>query len=263
MKRYFLVVIMLTSLFFVPKYGHAESKQTDPWTQLNTYASDVTDSIESSDNKAALTFLQAFSKEWNKVQNDPNVQLSNVQIEALTAAADNLQTDLQTTADPIKLKRTSTEFRLAEDAISSKGTPIWMSMGNQLVSSFNTVQKDVKSGNDARFQVDFNQFMDLYQMIYPAIVIDVAPEKVVSLENDVMTLQDAQATIIQDRTNYSSNINDLDQHLKEVFQQPSQDVSALPSESINSMMITIFGLIVVILFYVSWRKYRGTVTPSN
>lgn len=263
MKRYLLVVMVLTSILIVPKFGHAQSNQTDPWTQLNSYAGEVSDSIDNSDNKAALVFLQAFTKEWNKVQNDPSVQLSNVQVEALTAVADTLKTDLQTDADPVELKRISTEFRLAEDALSSKETPLWMSMGNQLVSSFNNVQKDVKAGNDSKFQVDFNQFMDLYQMIYPAMVINVEPEKVMSLESDVLALQDAQTTVIQDRTEYTGQLNQLDQHLREVFQQPSQDVSALPSESINSMMMAIFGLIVATLFYVSWRKYRGTVTPSN
>ncbi len=260
MKVHLILVTALIAFLLIPNNGQAK---TDPWAHVTARASQVTDAVESGDHQAALTFLKAFQKEWNGIQKNPDVHINDLQIYALNASLDNLQKDLQTDADAVKLKRASTEFRLAEDALSSEGTPIWLSMGSQLVTALNVVQKDVANKNDLKFQVDLNHFLDLYQMVYPAMTIDTAPNVVKGMEEHVLNLSNGRMTYIQDHSKSMTDLTALRSDLKDVFQQPTQDVNALPSGSIKDLVMTLFGLILLTLFYVSWRKYRGTVSPSN
>jgi sporulation protein YpjB len=256
MKNSILTLLIFITLLMWPVSGHAKSQKEDPWAQLTSLATKVTDTVDSGDYEGALTFLDAFSKEWGKISNEQ--PLSDIQVRTLTASLYNLQKELQVNADPVQLKRSSVSFRLAVDAISSEGIPLWQSMGDQVIQSFNAMKKDVQTGNDAKFQVDLNQFLDLYQMVYPSMAIDVPSEALKNLDAEINQLSDQRMTYVQNAKVEKGQLHALGGDLGTIFAQKTATVSGGMGSSLNSMMFAIGSLIVVSLLYVSWRKYNGT-----
>lgn len=259
MKPQFILIITMIAFLLTPCIGQAKSSQTqDPWTLLSDLADQVSQSVDLGDTKAALTFVQAFSKDWTNDQKVLSNQLSDVKIRTLNAALDTLQKDLQVQADPIKLKRSSAQFRLAVDALSGDPSPIWLSMGNQILTSFNAVKKDVQSGNDQQFQVDLNQFLDLYQMVYPSMTIDLSPQEINKIETDIVKLTNSRMTFIQNRSQNKTELQAISQDLNRVFAQQLQGNPYFQKKSINPLIFSIGMLILLPLLYVGWRKYRGS-----
>lgn len=252
--RRIMFIIILTLLVW-PVSGHAKTQDKDPWAQLTSLATKVTDTVDSGDEQGALTFLDAFSKEWGKVSNEQ--PLSDVQVRTLTATMVSLQKELQVNADPVQLKRSSVAFRLAVDAISSDGVPLWLSMGDQVMQTYNAIKKDVQTGNDGKFQVDLNHFLDLYQMVYPSMAIDVPSNPLKVLDDEVNQLSDQRMTYIQNRKAEKGQLQKLGGDLGTVFAQKTATVNGEVTSSLNSMMLSIGSLIVLTLLYVSWRKYNG------
>ena len=256
MKNCGIALLLFITLLVWPVSGHAKSQDEDPWAKLTSLATKVTDTVDSGEYQGALTFLDAFSKEWTKVSKGQS--LSDIQVRTLNASLYTLQKELQVKADPVQLKRSSVSFRLAVDALASDGVPLWRSMGDQLIQSFNSVKKDVQTGNDAKFQVDLNQFLDLYQMVYPSMAIDVASDPLKNLDSEVNQLANQRMTYVQNAKVEKGQLQKLSGDLGTIFAQKTAMVNGGMTTSVNSMIISIGGLIVLTLLYVSWRKYNGT-----
>lgn len=264
MKSKVLMAILIASFLIFPTSGQAKSPSTnDTWTNISNLATKTTQAVENGETKAGLTFLDAFSKAWESAQTNSNIKLTDVQSRTLNATIENMKNDINNQADPIKLKRDAVEFNLAVDALSPDGTPIWLSMGDQLTSALDTAIKDVQAGNDTKFQVDFNQFLDLYQMVYPSMAIDVPANQLNKVEGTVISIMDHRMIVLQNKTSAVNELQTLNKNLKTIFVIPNQSVDALPTESLNSMILSVGSLIILTLFYVSWKKYRGSVTPTN
>jgi sporulation protein YpjB len=256
MKQSIITLLLFITLLVWPINGHAKSQDEDPWAHLTSLATEVTDTVDNGDYEGALTFLGAFSKEWGKVAKEQ--PLSDIQVRTLTASLYSLQKELQVQADPVQLKRSSVSFRLAVDAISSEGVPLWQSMGDQVIQSFNAVKKDVQSGNDAKFQVDLNSFLDLYQMVYPSMAIDVTSEALKNLDSGVDELANQRMTYVQNAKVEKGQLHALGGDLGTIFAQKAATVNGGIGSSLDSMIFLIGSLIVLTLIYVSWRKYNGT-----
>ncbi|WEG11344.1 sporulation protein YpjB [Pullulanibacillus sp. KACC 23026] len=264
MRPRFLVIILMASFFIFPGYGQAKSSPTsDQWSHLTELTTDLSQAVDQKDTTASLTFVQDFLKTWTKLQKSDAANLTDTDSRTMTTSLDTLKMDLNNQEDPVKLKRDVVQLSLVVDALSTDGTPMWISMSDQVMSALNNVQTDLEANKDEAFQVDLNKFLDLYQMIYPAMVINVSPQKVNRIEGTVLVMTNNRMTYIQNRSQNIGQLHALESDLKSVFKVRSQSVNALPDESLHSMMLAMGGLIGLVLLYVSWKKYRGGVTPTN
>lgn len=250
MKRWTGLLLAILLLGF-PVSGRADTK-SDPWAPLTDIANQIYQSIDQGRNETAGGFLKTFEKKWNALK-DKDDKLPGESVRALTASEEKLKIALKNATEQDPIKEAATEFRLAVDAMTSREHPLWIGMKDRVLAQYSKVQKDVAQGNDAAFQHDLNQFSDLYQMIYPSLVIDIASAKITKVDAEINYLLNHRMTIVQDKNRELSHLKALATDLNSLFQKDTQKLST----PLIKIGVVIGGFIMATLMLSAWRKYEG------
>ncbi|GGE38910.1 hypothetical protein GCM10011391_17130 [Pullulanibacillus camelliae] len=252
MKRYIVSLIVSALILGLPALGHAQEK-TKPIQTLVSYSNKAYEFIDDSKPDVARQYLDRFDQELKKHP----LGLDDLNQRTLMASEDHLKQLIKAKADQKALREAAVQFRLVVDALDDDHSPLWKSLKDPLFTAFNKVQADVKQKNDQTFQYDLNQFMDIYQIIYPALVISVSPHELEPIDQQVSHLTNDRATFIQNENNESlSHIKQLKTSLDHVFQKNL--LTTHPSQSVRSLILIMGGVVLLTLIYVFWRKYNGT-----
>jgi len=146
-----------------------------------------------------------------------------------------------------------TKFRLVIDAIATSHQPLWIEMEDQIMSAFNQAKEAAINGDTAKFHSSFNNFLSLYNVIYPSMKIDVPIENIQKLDTRINYIDEYRAQVVNN-VKSQQELDRLELDLKNLFENLDEDEA---DPSIWWVIISTGSIIIMTLSYVGWRKYLG------
>ncbi|WP_409301362.1 sporulation protein YpjB [Peribacillus sp. SCS-155] len=151
-----------------------------------------------------------------------------------------------------------TKFRLVMDAIKSTHQPLWTEMEDQIMSTFSETKEAVQNNDPQKFNDGFNKLLSQYEMIYPSLMIDLAPEKIQKLDARLEYINQNSEEVFLHKDS-RSELYALQKDLKSIFDEMNEDEA---DPSLWWMIISTGSIIILTLSYVGWRKYQGDKEKS-
>ncbi|WP_100407230.1 sporulation protein YpjB [Bacillus solitudinis] len=253
--RYFVIVIVGVFLLCFPSNSYADHHETmnHTWKELNHRSDQILQLVKQEKYEEAKQLLEFFSKSFMEM----DFQQQGITMTALrtvTLAFEQAEAAV-TSADESTNERIYkvTSFRLAVDALSSEHHPLWLHSEKSINQTFTTMKAAVQDNDRQAFAHRLNEFLRHYQVIRPALLIDIEPQQLQRIESQVTYLE---------RLSKENNANEkVTMHLDlmvsefaDLYERVKED-SADPS--LLWVMFTIGGMIVFSLSYVGYRKYKA------
>ncbi|MGV3488102.1 MAG: sporulation protein YpjB [Tuberibacillus sp.] len=241
--------------FALPLNTFADSKIT-PMQTLADKANDIYEAISNNKIDTAVDDLVNFKKTWENISSTDS-RLSAVAERTIRAQVGELDQLLKQDVSTDELNEASVEFRLAVDALVNSGHPLWLGMRDKVLQSFDKVEKDVHAGDDRAFQVDLNQFLDVYQLVYPSMTIDIKSDVLKELDAQMNHLINNRMIILQDPASHFPHLTEIHHDLDQLFGGTETTSGKFYAPGWITPSIFIGGLTILTLLYVVWRKYKG------
>ncbi|MCD4839299.1 MULTISPECIES: sporulation protein YpjB [Neobacillus] len=146
-----------------------------------------------------------------------------------------------------------TKFRLVMDAIATSHQPLWTEMENQIMTTFHQAKQAARNGDSSHFHSKFNQFLSLYNIIYPSMKIDVPVENIQRLDARIKFIDEYRSEVLNNLDG-QQELDKLDSDLKNLFANIEDDEA---DPSLWWVIISTGSIIIMTLSYVGWRKYQG------
>lgn len=146
-----------------------------------------------------------------------------------------------------------TRFRLAVDAIHNGKYPLWTGMKNSLMTSISQTKSAIEKQDSVAFQKELNHFLSLYNILYPAIKVDVTPERFQSVDAHVKYIDQYRPQVFSDQSK-RKEFNKLEGQLKDMFNEMEEDDT---DPSLWWVIISTGSIIIMTLSYVGWKKFKG------
>jgi sporulation protein YpjB len=255
MKRFYLVMCAL--LLIAPAVALADEPPTtgkeNKWEELTNTTHEALQLVRQEQYDTAKQYLGQFSEEFLK-SNQEELNLSMTQLRVLTTSYDNALRALTSTSAGHEHRYNSVmQFYLVVDALRTEENPLWMDAEKQLMEPFLKMKSAAKQKNEQSFQYYLNEFFNKYEMIHPALNVD--------LNEYIMTRIDSRVTfLMENRTHFFSDpqyvkqLDDVEKDFRGLFDGTLKN-SADPS--LIWIISSIGGIITVTLVYVAWKKYRA------
>jgi sporulation protein YpjB len=146
-----------------------------------------------------------------------------------------------------------TKFRLVIDAIKSTHQPLWTAMEDQMMGTFSQTKAAVIKQNPEEFHVQLNSLLSQYDLIYPSLKVDLAPERVEKLDERLQYINQHSRKVFSEKGS-QKELDALQQDLKSIFDEMNEDEA---DPSLWWVIISTGSIIILTLSYVGWRKYKG------
>jgi sporulation protein YpjB len=231
----------------------AFAEQPSPMEKLDDISDEALQMVKFHRYDDAKKLLDYFSVQFTSVSGKANpLSMDELRIvqqsrdEAVEAA---ISTDMKYEERINKL----TKFRLVIDAIATSHQPLWTEMEEQIMTSFHKAKEAAMIGDTAHFHSNFNDFLSLYNVIYPSIKIDVAVENVQKLDTRINFIDEYRTQVVNNAKS-QHELDGLETDLKNLFENMNTDET---DPSIWWVIISTGSIIIMTLSYVGWRKYKG------
>ncbi|MFC7392647.1 sporulation protein YpjB [Scopulibacillus cellulosilyticus] len=258
MKNRIMLLLCLALIVF-PIHSFAKEKSSDQvWHQISDLSDSIFQNVDNHQYELALKDLNQFKKDWSKYS-ETVLGVSEDNDEVIETTMNNLINILDKEVADNEKRQKAVEFRLSIDALESNQDPLWKGLKGQLLTPFEKMEEAVKQGNGITFQYELNKFLDVYEMIYPAMLIDVNQHELTLVNDEVNTVSNNRITMMQNK-NKGNQLNKTYQDLNQLF---SNKMKKPIQQQLFWAVFIIGGLTVITLIYVSWRKYKGQVRKSN
>ncbi|MFC7370530.1 sporulation protein YpjB [Fictibacillus iocasae] len=145
-----------------------------------------------------------------------------------------------------------TEVMMLVDALQSENQPLWKQAELTVMAPFEEMQKAAMKQEKEKFNVALNQFLQEFETIRPALVMDLSDDKLALLDGHLSFLENKRMTMFKSEEE-QIRIETAAADFESVF-QAEEDES---DPSIFWLIFSIGGIIFSTLSYVSWRKYNG------
>lgn len=146
-----------------------------------------------------------------------------------------------------------TKFRLVMDALTSSRQPLWAEMKEPVMTVFNEVKTAAYGGDSDRFHAKLNSFLSLYDVIYPSMKIDIAAERLQTLDSRVTFIDHYRQQVLTSASS-QEELEALGADLTNIFDEMTEDEA---DPSLWWVMFSTGSIIILTLSYVGWRKYKG------
>jgi sporulation protein YpjB len=254
MRQVFIFIFCICLYMSTAGYGYAtEVNGQHTWKELNQTTDHVLQLVKQEKFEEAKQLLDYFSdgfiqldfKAEGFTMNEMRTITMTFEqsVEAVTAAEKSLDERIYTV----------TTFRLAVDALSSEHHPLWLQSEGTLLNQLALIKQEHQNGQPEAMQHRMNTFLRHYQMIRPALTIDLEPHLLQQVESQVTYLDNLRVDGINS-DKLTAHIEMMEADFAKVFERVKED-SADPS--LLWVMITIGGMIVLSLSYVGVKKYRA------
>ncbi|WP_108671140.1 sporulation protein YpjB [Peribacillus acanthi] len=146
-----------------------------------------------------------------------------------------------------------TKLRLVTDAVYSNHQPLWTEMEGQIMSTFNQTKIAMKNKDSDGFHSYINRLLNQYDLIYPSLKVDLAPEKIQKLDARMSFIDQYRPQVFSDTTS-QKELDALEKDLESIFDEMTEDET---DPSLWWVIISTGSIIILTLSYVGWRKYKG------
>lgn len=248
-----ITFILFAAMLVFPNIAHAaDPGATKTWDKLTETSGQVLQLVREKKYSEAKQLLEYFEKQFHGSKKDLHLSMKDLRI--LTTTHDHAMRAVTNVSASHDTRVTIvTQFFLVVDALYSENQPLWLSTKNQLFTPFNKMKQAAAQKNDRQFQFYLNQFLAKYEMIHPALNVDLKDPLIGKLDSEVQYL-------MNHRIDFFSDPNDM-KHLNRM----EKDFNALYNGTLQNSMeptlpwviISIGGIIVLALFYSGWQKYKA------
>ncbi|WP_227936210.1 sporulation protein YpjB [Alkalihalobacillus deserti] len=252
--RQVIILLIVVFLFSVPQSIHAEETTSlHTWKELNHTSDQILQLVKQENFEEAKQLLDYFSVSFLEV----DFQEEGITMSSLRTVTSSFEKAVEAvTAIEMPLDQrifTVTAFRLAIDALSSDHHPLWLHSEKSVMSAITTMKEAIEQGETQAFQHRFNEFQRHYDMIRPALFIDIEPQHLQRIDSQITFLERIRTESL-DEDKVMSHLEIMEEEWMDLYQRIKED-SADPS--LWWVMFTIGGMIIMSLSYVGWKKYRA------
>ncbi|MBD1381685.1 sporulation protein YpjB [Metabacillus arenae] len=247
-----MIMILVIVFFFINSqtvYGETEHH----WNNLNNLTETALQLAKQNRFEDSSHLIVYFKEQF---ENKPGIQseLSADDIRTVSLTHTHALEALQnkTMGDSEKI-RAVTQFRLVVDAMNSEYDPLWSSMEDSVMNVFSQIKTDVESGNYESFQEQWNEFLIMYEMIYPSVSVDVDSQIIKRVDSHISTIDNRLFDQMSDSTK-EQHISQMEEDLRTLFDRAEEDES---DPSLLWVIISTGSIIILSLSYAGFRKYQG------
>ncbi|WP_338749654.1 sporulation protein YpjB [Bacillus sp. FJAT-52991] len=240
-------------LFMLPISTQAEMINSR-LLKLDTIAEQALEFTKAGRYDQAQQFMHQFQKEYLVLQEDHRLAspeewsvISNVFDEALPLIERPDGREQQ-------CLEVMTSFRLAVNAISSTGTPLWTQMEEPVMSSLQDLKQSSSQLDSSQFHETLNVFLSNYDMLKPSLQVDLASSRLQVLDEQVRYVDHYRDEILAAQSE-TGEIERLEKEVKAIFYEETKEEVIQPS--LGWVISVTGGIIITTLSYVGWRKYKG------
>ncbi|UOE92322.1 sporulation protein YpjB [Alkalihalobacillus sp. LMS39] len=253
MRRFVLVVIAIV-LFCFPAATMANNEvDEDKWNELNHISDKVLQLVKQEKYEDAKKMLTYFSEQFLSIRyNNSNLTMSDLHI--VTNSFEQVEgavTGVSVPTDERILR--ATEFRLVVDALVTDGKPLWKNTEKSLFHSFHQMKETAEAGDNQALQHRINEFLRQYQVIRPAIMIDLEPQNFQRIQSHIAFLEKYRQDLLQDEQKLAQ-LEVIEKELHLLYDGIQEDGA---DPSLLWVMLTIGGMIFTSLSYVGFKKYKA------
>lgn len=249
MKRFLIIFCLL--LMAVP--GTAQSAQVNIWDDLSDTTHQALQLTKQQKYDKAKQFLEKFSVKFLKA-NREEMNLSMLQLRILTVSYDRALKSMTSVSETHENRTNAVmQFYLVIDALRSENSPLWMKTEKQVMTPFQKMKSAAHEKDEQSYQYYLNEFLNEYEMIHPALNVDLHDFVMERLDSRIQFLSKHRSHFFSD-PEYVKQLDEIEKELKAVF-------SGKTEQSMNPalpwLILTIGGMITITLIYVGWRKYKA------
>lgn len=252
MKRLSFIFIAFMLLF----PAAVQAKDTgagDQWDQLEDTSGQALELVKQEKYDDAKKMLEYFEDKFIDEKQD-TLGLSMKQLRILSTSYDHALREVNSVSDGQGTRVSALmQFHLVVDALHSDSQPLWLSTKKQLFNSFDQMKQAVTKKDNRAFQFYLNHFLNNYEMIHPALNVDLKEAAMGRLESEVQFLMKHRSHFFDD-TQYTKHLDRMDKDFHALY-DGTLEKSMDPT--LPRVIISIGGIIVIVLFYTGVRKYRG------
>jgi sporulation protein YpjB len=202
----------------------------------------------------ARLLLEIFALEYEKFDTK-EVENSNQVQQTLALSYDNMYTLLQEEAiDQSQVVRAAIEFHLVMDALGSSYQPLWLDKEEEFMNTFATMNQSINEQNEQNFQVSLNELFSLYDLIHPAMLVDLTPGQLKKIDMHIQFLDQYRTTFLQ-RNDSAAQLAAIQSDFRSLFAGELEEDEADPS--LLWVMFSIGSIIFTSLCFVGWKKFRA------
>jgi sporulation protein YpjB len=246
-----IVTLFIGMLLIYIKPAFAE--ETYDWESLNNISDTALQLAKQERFSESAQLLDYFAVKFEDIPIDREY-ISLDHFRTITSTHKNAKNVLQDEKVSTEEKvRSLTKFRLVVDAMVSEHQPLWGSMESSIMATFSQMKSDVEEGDKQSFQHDWNQFLSLYEVIYPSIQVDLDIQRVKRMDAHISIVQDRLFQEISE-TSRVKQLAIMEEELKALFERVKEDEA---DPSLLWVIISTGSVILLSLSYSGWRKYRG------
>ncbi|MFC7442106.1 sporulation protein YpjB [Laceyella putida] len=251
-----VVMLLLSFIHPVVQAGEIE-REREEWSQM---AEKIETEVQQGHLMAAREDLAVLARQFSKAD-WLSKKLTLEAVHILAEVLMELEWSLnQVRPDPTKLAQATERMRLAFDALSHPNQPLWQRYYEPLKEGVAEVKQAVKRKQDQQTRQAIEELYAKVQLVRPALIVAKSPYAVHKMDSLITFIRKEKQF---DRL--ASAVGQLEQLLYPLFYGSEQDVMATVNSwneaEVISLTYWLMLLIVAVLAYVAWRKYRGESPP--
>jgi sporulation protein YpjB len=222
--------------------------------QLSQLADNIYLLVKNEKYNEASLMLSTFANAFMKVEEE-ELAITHKQMDMLALSFRNLESLLMNeTIDNEYAMRQVTEFRFLLDALVSTYQPLWVEKETAVKSAFTDMTDSLRENNNIKFQASLNEFLTVYDLIYPALYVDLTTGQLEKVEMHVQFLDKYRATFANNK-DASIHLAQIQSDFDKLFAGELEEDDTDPS--LIWIMFSVGSIIFASLCFVGWRKYKG------
>ncbi|MEK4378358.1 sporulation protein YpjB [Bacillus sp. FSL R5-0434] len=252
MKRKLTICLLIALIFY---NGNAKAEERGSLKELNDLSDTVFQMTRQSKYEEALQVLSYFEKTLKSAEKQKqDSMLTGAQIRQITLGYNDMVRSLkQADASDTQKLRAAAQFRMLMDAVDNQSDPLWGSLEKPIMEVFAALKQDVQKNESTSFYEKWNEFISLYDLIYPSLTIDISEDQLDTVGKHIEVIEQEGFQQMTESTKLE-RLSLLQNDLKCVFDRVEEDDA---DPSLLWVMITTGGIIITALTYVGYRKYRA------
>jgi len=249
----FILIVLMLFFSAINVSNASTDNDKNIWLELNQTSDKILQLVREEKLEEAKQIMNYFSDQFLSIKyNEANVSMSDLRV-ATTSFENAMEAVTSVSMRQEERLKLVMEFRLAIDALSTEHHPLWLNTRSTVMKSIADMKQAATEKEAQAFQHSTNAFLRNYQMIRPALMLDLEPAAFQRIESHVQYLKRYRNNIVDDAQK-TGHLAVMENDFNEMYDRIQKD-SADPS--LLWVMLTIGGMIVISLSYAGWKKYKG------